>query len=171
MKEIWKDIGGYSGDYQISNLGRVKSFKKKNHGKILKLGKDGCGYYRIGLMKHGKRVTEKVHRLVACAFIPNPENKPEVNHKDSNKTNNAIKNLEWSTHHENAIHCFSIGSGKSRDTKGYKNVNAKLNENDVRLIRKFHRHKLMRRRAIAQKFKVSLGAVDKVIYRDSWNHV
>ena len=93
--EEWKDIAGYEGKYQVSNLGRVKSFYKNKYGKIRKLKTDKYGYKRINLSKDGKGKTYLVHRLVAEVFIPNPNNYPEVNHIDEDKTNNCIDNLEW----------------------------------------------------------------------------
>ena len=94
--EIWKDIAGYEGLYQVSNLGRVRSVK---HGKIrlLKLGTDGHGYFQIKFSRGGKMKEFPVHRLVAEAFIPNPSNFPVVNHKDENPANNTVNNLEWCT--------------------------------------------------------------------------
>ena len=106
MKEIWKDIEGYEGIYQVSNKGRVKSLKRKicsnsnNHKyntlseKLLKLS-GGGKYIQVILCKDGKTSAKLVHRLVAQAFIPNPENFSEVNHIDEDKTNNCIENLEW----------------------------------------------------------------------------
>lgn len=97
-KEIWKDIEGYEGLYQVSNFGRIKSLKD-NHGntreKILKLWKEKDGYLQVFLCKNGKGKTCTVHRLVANAFIENPNNLPMINHKDENKTNNCVENLEW----------------------------------------------------------------------------
>lgn len=102
MKEIWKDIEGYEGLYQVSNLGRVKSLgngKVRNpnlkNERILKAAKDMGGYLRIALSKDGKKKFYMVHRLVASAFIPNPYSLPQVNHRDEDKTNNIIQNLEW----------------------------------------------------------------------------
>ncbi len=87
MEEEWRDIKEYEGRYQISNYGRVKSlkFNKTNKKKILNLIVNKYGYIYVGLIKKGKRKNFYIHRLVAEAFIPNPENKPEVNHKDGNK--------------------------------------------------------------------------------------
>ena len=101
MKEIWKDIKGYEGIYQVSNLGRVKSSYTNS---ILKGCKTSNGYLKVNLYKNGSKSTKTVHRLVAQTFISNPENKSGVNHIDENKTNNNIDNLEWSTAKENNNH-------------------------------------------------------------------
>ena len=95
MKEIWKDKKDYEGRYQVSNWGRVKSLKRKNvlKEKILKPYVDKDGYLTV--MLNNPRKTFLVHRLVAEAFIPNPDNLPQVNHKDENKQNNVVINLEW----------------------------------------------------------------------------
>lgn len=96
--EMWKDIKGYEKLYQISNLGRVKSLPKFYQGeKILKSRKDRYGYLYVGVIKNKIKKYLKIHRLVAEAFILNPNNYPAVNHKDENKLNNKIKNLEWCT--------------------------------------------------------------------------
>ena len=100
MEEIWKDIQGYEGLYRVSNLGRVKSFHKaKEH--ILSPGKDKDGYFQVQLYKNGINKMRKVHRLVAQAFISNPNNLPQINHKDENKQNNNVDNLEWCTNEYN----------------------------------------------------------------------
>ena len=98
MIEIWKDIKDYEGLYQISNLGRIKSlYNYRRDGTNILKPKIKHGYYQIGLRKNGIRKFYNVHRLVAIAFIPNPNNLPCVNHKDENKLNNNINNLEWCT--------------------------------------------------------------------------
>lgn len=96
--EEWLSIEGYEGLYEVSNLGRVKSLRdnKGNYReKILSQCDNGNGYLMVVLCKYGKMQTCKVHRLVANAFIPNPNNFPTVNHKDEDKTNNCVDNLEW----------------------------------------------------------------------------
>lgn len=96
--EIWKPIKGFEGEYEISNFGQVKSLKTNI---ILHQYKYRGGYLEVHLRQHSKKFHKKIHRLVAEAFIPNPNNYPEVNHKDENKKNNRFDNLEWCTHQYN----------------------------------------------------------------------
>lgn len=103
MIEIWKDIEGYNGIYQISNLGRVKSLgnTKNKKDKIIKPVKNNKGYLRVTLHKSNVITRMYVHRLVAIAFIPNINNYPQINHIDENKLNNCVDNLEWCTNKYN----------------------------------------------------------------------
>ena len=113
MKEIWKPIEGYEGRYEVSNLGRIKSLSRhivRKDGRIsfrksryLKF-RDKQGYKRVNLYNDCVRKDFSVHRLVAEAFVLNPENKPEINHKDGIRDNNIYTNLEWVTHSENIVH-------------------------------------------------------------------
>ena len=129
MQEIWKDIKGYEGLYQVSNLGKVKSLKKevnfysglykevkkrKYKERIINLKKTNRGYMNITLYKNGIRKHFNVHRLVADTFILNPNNLPEVNHKDGNKENNCVDNLEWVTRSENMQHSLKTGLFKPK---------------------------------------------------------
>lgn len=100
-REIWKDIEGYEGLYQVSNLGRVT---RVTTNRILKSSKHVSGYLMVNLSKNSVTSHQRIHRLVAQAFIPNPENKPDINHVDEDKTNNNVNNLEWSTRKENCNH-------------------------------------------------------------------
>lgn len=97
--EIWVSVRGYIGLYQVSNFGRVMSLNYDKTGKIklLKLVLNAQGYYQVCLHKNGVQKIKKVHRLVAEAFIPNPKHLPSINHKDEDKTNNRLSNLEWCT--------------------------------------------------------------------------
>lgn len=99
MKEIWKEIEDYEGEYEVSNLGNVRSLNYRRSGeiKLLKQYTDKKGYKYVRLSKNGKGKIYKIHRLVAMAFIPNPDNLPIVNHIDECKSNNMVSNLEWCT--------------------------------------------------------------------------
>lgn len=123
MEEVWKDIEGFEGQYQISNFGRVRSMDRyvkngrgyrKTCGKILKPYLTCNGYEQVSLGRNGTH--KSIHRLVAIAFIPNPRNLPDVNHKDEDKANNVYTNLEWCNHSYNALY----GSCQERLRK-YKN--------------------------------------------------
>ena len=122
IKEVWRDIPEWEGFYQVSNLGNVRSLDRDIEylnngtlttlhlkGKVLKQRADEEGYMRICLAKNGRTKLYGVHRLVAQAFIPNPENKPTVNHIDGNKSNNYLSNLEWATLEEQYAHAVKTG--------------------------------------------------------------
>lgn len=102
--EIWRDIEEFKGQYQISSWGRVRN----KDGFILKPYVNQKGYIRISLQQGKRSIKRRVHRLVAQAFIPNPLNLPQVNHKDGNKQNNSYTNLEWVTNSENLHHAMEM---------------------------------------------------------------
>ena len=143
MQEIWKPIKGYEGLYEVSNLGKVRNCRKRKSKKLFSdgilsehvNGKEGVAkYISIGLWKNNKPTYRYIHRLVAEAFVPNPENKPYVNHIDGNPKNNRSDNLEWCTHKENMQHAKELGLFKSPNiAQSIKNLE-KVNElNKIRL--------------------------------------
>lgn len=139
QKEIWKSVKGYEGIYEISSFGRVKSLGRKGSGasikdRILKPGLSTSGYLFYNLCINNNPKIHQAHRLVALHFIPNPENKKEVNHIDADKHNNFVDNLEWATPSENIRHGLRMGIMNTE--KGSKKHNAVLNESQVLEIKK-----------------------------------
>ena len=139
MTEIWKDIQGYEGFYQISNLGNVKSLERvidKGNGilqhrkeRIMNKRESVDGYYVAKLNVNKKSKSIAIHILVARHFIDNPNNYPEVNHKDCNRKNNQVNNLEWCTHQQNVEYSKQLGHYKTKsgcDNPNYKNDTLKI---------------------------------------------
>lgn len=158
------NIVGFT-SYSIDRQGRVWSHLSTRY---MKHQKDKDGYSVVGLRcDKGKKKARKVHRLLAQTFIPNPENKPCVNHKDGDKTNNSLSNLEWCTVKENVQHSYDMGL--QIPLRGMSNTNAKLSDWDVRFIRYWHnKYKLSE---IADLFDVSKSLIEKVVYRVGWKHI
>lgn len=131
MKEIWRDVVGYEGIYQVSNLGNVKN----SRGHILKPSNTSTGYPGLTLCKNKERKTTPIHRMVAIAFLPNPENKPSVNHIDGNKENSVLSNLEWATAKENTRHAIHNGimkvSGRDHPFFGRKHKEESLRKMSI----------------------------------------
>lgn len=122
MNEIWRDVVGYEGLYQVSNIGRVKSLPRNGtikEERILKPRITKNGYLYVHLRNGSISKYVKVHKMVAVAFIPNPENKPQINHINGIKTDNRVDNLEWNTASENMLHAIKLGLyTMHRDNKG-----------------------------------------------------
>lgn len=177
MKEIWKDIEGFEGYYQVSTHGRVRGLDRsvesnRWHGTLIQYRKGKIikpnsvrGYYMVSLSKEDQRIYRSVHRWVAKTFIPNPQNKTCVNHKDFNKINNHVSNLEWVTHKENTNHTKDAGRLNIR--KGEAVYNSKLTEAKVRCIRK----KQMSQKEYAEKYGVSFQMISKIQTGKAWKHV
>lgn len=136
MKEEWKKIEGFP-NYSVSNTGKVRNDKKNKEKALVK---SSTGYAKTDLYSNGKRFCKRTHRLVGEAFVPNPYNKPEINHKDGNKLNNRADNLEWVNRSENEKHAYDNGLAKITEKhhhgrkKGFKNPNAGLPRTKVRVI-------------------------------------
>ena len=170
--EEWHNLVGedidFQDDYQVSNCGRVRNFKL---GKvtICKQYVSNKGYFYVDLFKKGIKKHRCPHILVAKAFIPNPKNKPEVNHIDGNKRNNHVSNLEWTTHSENIQHAYNIGLRES----GCNRSNAALSPEQVREIRQkcVPGDRNLGFNAFGRKFKVSFGVIRKVYYRETYKDV
>jgi len=126
MIEEWKDILGYEGLYKVSNLGNVFSYHSN---KMLNPSKNNKGYGLVKLYKDGKIKTQTVHRLVMKAFVPNPLNKPDINHLNSNKMDNRLINLEWCTEQENILYAFKVGEIKIK--KGLDSPFSIFNQLDI----------------------------------------
>ena len=135
MEELWDYVPRFKNMVQVSTLGRIKSFYRYSAGKIIQCIDIDCfGYARVRIK--GKRY--KIHRLVAETFIPNPEDKREVNHKDGNKLNNRADNLEWATRSENQKQAYKIGLQKSSEKQ--KQAVSKWNKENR--IKSVHQYKL-----------------------------
>lgn len=163
--EKWVRISGYEHLYEISNIGRVKSLGNNRFkiDKMVKLAKDKNGYSYVCLWKKGLGKKIKIHRLVATAFIPNPDNKPMVNHKNGIKTDNRVKNLEWCSCKENVAHAILSGLSKRH---GSDNPSAKLTKSNVRYIRKNFNHNPGK---FSKMFSVTDVTIYNIIRKKTWN--
>ncbi|HJZ23679.1 MAG TPA: NUMOD4 domain-containing protein [Candidatus Babeliales bacterium] len=174
--EVWKDIIGYEGLYQVNNLGKIKTLsgfvrhnlygKMKVNEKIHKEYYTSRGYVRVNLRKNNKLKTHHVHRLVALSFIPNPNNKYQINHINGIKIDNKVENLEWCTNEENRIHAISNNLIK----KGELLPQSKLKNNDIMKIFEF-RNQGKTQREIAMLFNIGQQTVSRILLRKNWVHV
>lgn len=167
--EIWADIEGYEGDYQISTYGRIKSFKNGRE-IIMRPLPTRNGYLNILLCKNGRHKNFSVHVLVGRAFIPNPDGKPELNHIDGEKFNCHVSNLEWSNRSENNKHAFQ--TGLNRQKRGGDNPKAGLSNEDARYCREvFKPHdKKFGCKALAEKFGISLGCMGNLLHGKTYKN-
>ena len=168
-EEIWKDIEGYEGYYQVSNQGRVKSLDRvvpharcgtiTKKEKILKHG-NTKGYDMVVLCVEHKKKAITDHKLVAEAFICKKENYLQINHIDGNPRNNVVSNLEWCTPYQNTIHALK---NKLRKTK--------LSEKDVLEIRYKYNEKNITRKELAQQYSVDYSSIHRIVHNEYWNHI
>lgn len=175
--EIWKDILGFEGLYQISNLGRVKTLKReviRRNGRkttineiIRKPKNHKHNYYMINLIYFKKHKVFMIHRLVAIAFIPNTENKPFVNHKNGIKTDNRVDNLEWCTNGENIKHAHKIGL--IIPSRGEQHRRSRFTNEQILEIRELINK--ITEKEIAEIYKCNPNIINKIIHRKTWKHI
>lgn len=167
MEENWKIVEECS-YYLISNMGNVKKIKNLNNMKAY----DREGYVRIDLYdsRDKKYLKRSVHRLVAEAFIPNPLNKPQVNHIDGDKKNNRVENLEWCTQSENMKHAFKTGLCVPNPLKGEDRHNSKMTEEKVILLREMYDSGEFLLKELAEEFNISISVAWKIAKRNTWKH-
>ena len=185
--EIWKPVTGYEKFYEVSNQGRVRSLTRTvtrrnrwnpdkplihiREGRLLRLI-DADGYKYLPLTKNDKQSNYRVHRLVAIAFIPNPENKPEINHIDKVRDNNRVENLEWCTHSENMQHAcrtFPFRNYSNRP-RGEKSATSIWTDRDVIGMRKMHKEG-KNRMEIMKVYNIKKPTLDCILYNRTWKHI
>ena len=175
QQEIWKDVEGWEGQYQVSNFGNIRSLDKSVKtwygsrvckGKILLPFKSKWGYLIATFSNKQKHQKYSVHQLVAKAFIPNPQNKPDVNHINGIKTDNRLENLEWATKQENIGHSWNTGLITiDQMPYGQSHHNSKLTEQDVREIRASAEKKT----ELAKRFNVTTSTIYYIRTCRSWS--
>lgn len=179
-KEIWKNIIGYEGSYQVSNLGRVKSLARKKSNQynsfdkkemILKPRYSTKGYIHAMLYKDGKSKSFCVHRLVLSAFDRLPKGKEQCNHINGIKDDNRLENLEWTNNSDNQLHAFRMGLNKPR--RGEDNNKSKLTGKQVKEVRKDYKFgvKGFGATILAKKYNVSKQAILKIVRNEHWKHL
>lgn len=177
MEELWKPVVGYEGLYEISNLGRFKSLAKIlkkgiNHRFMVDRILPGYNvkgrYTQVQLWKNGKYIIKGVHRLVLEAFVPKSTNERlEANHKNGNKYDNRLENLEWVTSKQNKVHAFQTGLCNHRRGEGL--YNAKLTEENVKWIR--NNYKNYSQAELSKKFNVGRSCIWGIINKKGWKHI
>lgn len=181
MEEIWKDINGYEGHYQVSNFGNVRSFYQPSRNfkgseryniperiryRKLTIAKEG--YVRVQLRINNKPRAIYVHRLVSMAFIPNTEGKPFVNHINGIKTDNRVSNLEWCTFQENMDHAWKIGLRDNILPTGENHHMAKLNWDKVKEIRDKYIPGVYGCRKLGREYNVDGQAILSIVQNRTW---
>ena len=183
--EVWKDIIGYEGLYQVSNFGNVKSLDREvapnnrapycRKGKICKQSKSNLGYMTVGFTVNNVKVNKYVHRLVAETFITNWSNHPQVNHVDCDKTNNRMYNLEWCTNSENHIHATKNGLNKLHLHRvaysGEKNGRSLLTKEQVLEIKQKYIPYKYSAKKLSKEYNVSESCITHILNNTSWKKI
>jgi hypothetical protein len=174
--EQWKEVAGTNGQYEVSNTGflRTHNWKNAKQTRVMKPAMDDRGYMKTIIVVNGKNRNIAVHRLVAEAWIPNPENKSQVNHINFNPSDNRVENLEWCTPKENAMHSYKAGRIKkpvyNDGIRGSQNGMSKLTEDQVREIRQKFKPRIYTREMLGREYGVAPSTIKDVILR-RWKHV
>lgn len=179
--EIWKDIPRFENYYQASNFGRIKSLKREIfwhkdkkkrpiRERILHCYLNGMGYRTVTLWKDGISKIYKVHRLIGFAFIPNLNNLPEINHKDLNRENNNVNNIEWCSPSYNLKHSYD-NSDRVSKIRGINARDCKLTEKQVLEIRKIRKLTNLSYKKIGDSFGLSWHSIWKIVNRKTWKHI
>lgn len=164
--EIWKEIDGTDGRYFVSSHGRIKSLARGPE-KILLGNIEFWGYARVCILINGERKSPKIHRLVALAFVPNPDNKPDINHINGIKTDNRPENLEWVTPAENNLHAFRSGLNTNA---GQKHSRSLITDVDALSIKGRLRDGA-KPREIAKDYGLSIWMIYAIKQGRNWDHV
>jgi hypothetical protein len=172
--ETWKPIKGWEGLYEVSDLGRVRSFQRAKQGQppaVLESHPNRNGYIRVRLFRNGQRQYGSVHRLVCQAFRGEALPGMQVNHIDGNKANNRLDNLEYATPRENNLHAlYQLGKLETLP-RGEANKAAKLTEADVIQLRELWASGNVRRRELAEMFSISETSIRRIVSGQGWKHV
>lgn len=167
MEEIWKNIDELGNTYEVSNLGRIRNSKTKN---IKSLVYDGH-YYKFGYdcKINGKRCRGRyrVHKAVAMAFIPNPENKPTVNHIDGDKSNNRVDNLEWATHKEQSVHASEV----LKINCGENNYNSQYTNTQVKEMRRLYEEEKYDIKTLQWLFGGKAQNIRRIVKYERWKNI
>ena len=167
--KTWRPVDGLENLYEVSSVGEIRAIRREGSpGRILRPQvNQKTGYVKVNLCHNGICISREVHRLVAKAFIPNRSTKPSVNHKNGQRDDNRLSNLEWATAKENTRH--AIISGKL--PVGSRCTQAKLTENKVRRIRGSYMGALGEQANFARKYGVSTATINDIIHGKIWKHV